>query len=243
MTDASSQKLFVQREWFLIYDSIPPLIANVRVVLLANHTLAVQALAGDEHSGLHEGRGLVLYYSVDGGQTWVTEAPSNRIGHFVEPTVFEFNPGPFKPGTKLIARLEATDRAGNTESLMRDDVGVFVAPANAERLVTSKRSESPPERSRIFAIEWLQGLHDALTAHQDALNAMEQSGSKAVAGADAGAAYSPRQQMVGSRIKDLQWEFQELSAFGIDVAGFRRIEASGVKAAGRGYSTLTLTIP
>jgi hypothetical protein len=97
--DASSGRLLGQRELFLIYDTIPPSITNVRVLLLADHTVAVQGLAGDEHSALHEQRGLLLHYSVNGGSTWSTEVHRNRVGPFTEPTVFEFILGSFAPAT------------------------------------------------------------------------------------------------------------------------------------------------
>lgn len=243
VVDASSREVLRQREWFLTRDTIPPFIANVRAILLADHSLAVQALAGDEHSGLHEQRGLVLHYSTDSGRTWTTETPVNWVGHFIEPTVFEFNSGPFMPGTMVLVRFEARDRAGNTVSVMPHDASIFVAPPNAGRLAIRERSVSQPEKSRLFDIERLQGLRDALRAQQDALRTLEQFAASTVAGLGATGAHTARRGLLTRRIEDLQKERDELSASGIDVGVFRRVERSGVTAAEYGWETLAITIP
>lgn len=243
LVDASSRNVLRQREWFLPYDTIPPFIANVRTILLADHSVAVQALAGDEHSGLHEQRGLVLHYSTDGGLTWTMVMPCNWVGHFVEPTIFEFRLGPFTPGVKVLIRPEARDRAGNTVAVMPKDASVFVAPANGERLAVGARSLRQPEKSRLFAVERLQLMHDALRVQQDALNAIQQTASSAVAGRDAPTSHSTRRRLLTRRIEDLQRELDELRAFGIDVGAFKHVETNGVRAAGRGWTTLAVTVP
>ena len=209
---------------------------------MPDHSLAVQALAGDEHSGLHEQRGLLLHHSADSGRTWITEAPTNRIGHFIEPTIFEFTQGPFTPGVRLLIRLEARDRAGNTSSLTPEDASVFVAPANAERLAVKVRSLSQPEKSPLFDIERLQRLHEALTTQRVALTATEQTATSAVAG-DAMSALSARRLVLIRRIQDLQRELDDLSTLGIDVRAFKPLETGLVKAVGGGWTTLLVTIP
>ena len=243
LVDASSRKVLHQREWFLTFDRIPPVIANVRAILMADHLVAVQALAGDEHSGLHEQHGLLLHHSADSGRTWMTEAPRNRVGHFIEPTVFEFTAGPFTPGVRLLIRLEARDRAGNTTSLSPEDASVFVAPANADRLAVKERSLAQPEKSQLFEVERLQRLHGALTRQRAALTATELTATRAVAGRGTSENRSARRPLLTRRIEDLQTELDKLSALGIDVSAFKRVETAGVKSVGRGWTTLSVTIP
>jgi hypothetical protein len=135
LVDMETGALFQQHEWFQVYDTEPPVVTNYRLVLTADHRVAIQALVGDSGSGVLEATGVTTEYSTDGGRTWSTRAHNYKSGNFVRPTLFEAVLGPFAEGTPVQVRLTAKDTAGNVQSIIPDDASGIAAPPSAEKLL------------------------------------------------------------------------------------------------------------
>lgn len=162
LADPATGRVYRQHEWFEVYDVTPPEISNYRAIMLADHTIAIQALVADQHSGVMEATGVSTEYSVDGGRTWARKAHNYKTGNFVRPTLFETVLGPFPPGTEVWLRMSARDTAGNASMVIPDDATAYLAPAGAEQLVQLAYIFPRTQANPIFEIEELRALSEAV---------------------------------------------------------------------------------
>jgi hypothetical protein len=135
LVDVASGQPLQQHEWFQVYDTEPPHVSNYRLVLTADHHVAIQALVADRGSGVLEATGVVTEFSTNGGRTWAGAAHNYKNGNFVQPTLFEAVIGPFAPGTKVQLRFRARDTAGNSQTVIPDDATGLEAPPAATKLL------------------------------------------------------------------------------------------------------------
>lgn len=137
LVEPSSGLVLQQREWFQVYDTIPPHVSNYRLVYTDDYRLAIQVLVADQGSGVMEATGVTTEYSTDGGRTWSQKAHNYKAGNFVRPTLFETVLGPFNPGTDIQLRITALDTAGNAQTIIPDDAVAAVASPSASELLES----------------------------------------------------------------------------------------------------------
>lgn len=142
-----------QKEWFLAYDTIPPTVADYRLVATTDHKIAIQVLVADQGSGVKEATGVSTQYSTDGGLTWSTKAHNYKAGNFVVPTLFEAVIGPFSPETKLQLRFSAKDTVGNMTTVIPTDAHALRAPAGAEKLLELGHVFPRTQPNAIFYLE------------------------------------------------------------------------------------------
>jgi hypothetical protein len=155
---ASDNSLFQQHEWFQVYDTQPPSVSNYRVVLTADHRVAIQALVADQGSGVLEATGVSTEFSTDGGRTWAKAPHNYKTGNFVRPTLFETYLGPFAPGTSVRLRFTAMDTAGNVQSMVPVDATGLDAPPKAESLIEEAYVFPRTQANAIFDIDTLADL-------------------------------------------------------------------------------------
>ena len=67
LIDDETGQVIQQREWFQVYDTIPPDVSNYRVMLTTDHRVAIEALVGDTYAVL-EATGVQSEY-LDGWRT------------------------------------------------------------------------------------------------------------------------------------------------------------------------------
>lgn len=135
LVDVAKNTIWQQREWFQVYDTIPPTVTDYRLVTTSDHRVAIQVLVSDEGSGVLEATGVTTQFSTNGGLTWAGAAHNYKAGNFVVPTLFEAVIGPFAPGTDLQLRFTALDTARNGTSIIPDAAIGIVAPVGAEKLL------------------------------------------------------------------------------------------------------------
>jgi len=162
LLDQKLGKVYRQHEWFEIYDTVPPTISNYRAVLLKDHTIAIQALVADQHSGVLEATGVSTQFSVDGGKTWAVKAHNYKTGNFVRPTLFETVIGPFPAGTNVMLRFAARDTAGNAAAIIPADSSAFLAPAGAEQLLQMAYIFPRTKPNPLFEVEELRAFAEAV---------------------------------------------------------------------------------
>jgi hypothetical protein len=135
LIDDATGEIVQQREWFQVYDTIPPDISNYRIMMTPDHRVAIEALVGDKGSGVMEATGVQTEYSTDGGRTWSARPHNYTRGNFVTPTTFEAVLGPFAPGTPLQLRFSARDTAGNVQAIVPTDASAVSVGRGAEKLL------------------------------------------------------------------------------------------------------------
>ena len=149
-----SGKVLSLREWFLVADTVPPMVSNYRALVLGNRTIAVQVLVGDPNAGVRP-FGVNTVYSVDGGRTWAVMGMEPRVARTSRLILFEGVVGPFAPGAKLLLGLRATDAAGNRQRALPLDARAFLAPENSERLFGLHQAAAATEGNPLFGWEGL----------------------------------------------------------------------------------------
>lgn len=162
LVDIENNKIFMQNEWFQIYDTKPPVVTDYRLISLNDGTLAIQALVSDEGSGILEATGVSTEFSVDGGKTWARKAHNYKVGNFIRPTLFETVIGPFRKGTDVQLRFTALDTAGNAATIIPADAASFVAPPGANKLLESAYIFPRTQKNPIFEIDQLQEIQNKL---------------------------------------------------------------------------------
>jgi hypothetical protein len=246
LIDVETRRVIQQHEWFQIYDTIQPTVTNYRAVLLADHTLAIQALVADQHSGVLEATGVSTQFSVDGGKTWSGKTHGYKVGNFVRPTLFEAVLGPFAPGTKVLVRLMAVDTAGNAQTAIPADAAAFRAPPTAELLIQQAYVFPRTRANPVFELEKLKQLNVTLQELRS-LNVDVRSidlTKPNPLGVDA-----ERLKEVGldsQRIIDLKDDLTRLADLKFDVAAIQVVPVRRVAALGEPISqrsTLEFTIP
>lgn len=135
LVDVTKNAIWQQREWFQVYDTIPPTVTDYRLVTTADHRIGIQVLVSDKGSGVLEATGVTTQFSTNRGLTWAGASHNYKSGNFVVPTLFEAVIGPFAPGTDLQIRFNALDTAGNGTSVIPDAAIGISAPAGAEKLL------------------------------------------------------------------------------------------------------------
>ncbi|TCA01026.1 hypothetical protein [Rhizobium leguminosarum] len=135
LIEIDKNTIWQQREWFQVYDTIPPTVTDYRLVMTADHRVAIQVLVSDEGSGVLEATGVTTQFSTNGGLTWAGSAHNYKAGNFVVPTLFEAVIGPFASETDLQIRFTALDTARNSTSIIPEAAIGIVAPAGAEKLL------------------------------------------------------------------------------------------------------------
>jgi hypothetical protein len=176
---ADNSSLFQQHEWFQVYDVVPPVISNYKLVNTEDHHIGIQALVTDKDSGVLEATGVVTEFSTDGGHTWAITAHNYKSGNFVKPTLFEAVIGPFVPGTKLMLRMMARDTAGNIQTVIPTEaVGIAPTPTVRQTAMALFRQDYVFPRTRpsaIFALPASQvktfALHRVSMPGDDLINA------------------------------------------------------------------------
>ncbi|TQV88701.1 hypothetical protein [Aliikangiella coralliicola] len=158
LVDMDENRIFMQNEWFQIYDTKPPSVTDYRLISLDDGTLAIQALVSDHGSGILEATGVSTEFSVDGGKTWARKAHNYKVGNFVRPTLFETVIGPFKSGTKVQLRFTAKDTAGNAATIIPEDAVSFFAPPGANQLLENAYIFPRTQKNPIFEIDKLQEI-------------------------------------------------------------------------------------
>ncbi len=159
LVDATTGKVLQQHEWFQVYDTEKPSVSNYRVVMLTDHTIAIQLLAADKGSGILEATGVTTQFSVDQGKTWSTKAHNYKVGNFVRPTLFETVLGPFAPGTKAMIRMTVRDTAGNAQTIIPEDASAFKAPPQAEKLLQQAYIFPRTQQNPLFDLQKLKELN------------------------------------------------------------------------------------
>lgn len=153
LADAKTGKPWQQKEWFLAHDTIPPTVADYRLVATADHRISIQTLVADQGSGVKEATGVSTQYSTDGGLTWATKAHNYKSGNFVVPTLFEVTVGPFAPGTDVQLRFSAKDTVGNVATVIPTDAVAMQAPEGAEKLLELGQVFPRTQPNAIFYLE------------------------------------------------------------------------------------------
>ncbi|UGY16773.1 hypothetical protein HAP48_0004325 [Bradyrhizobium septentrionale] len=153
LVNADTGVVWQQREWFQVFDLIPPVVTDYRLVLTDDRRIAIQALVSDQGSGVLEATGVSTQYSTDGGLTWASKAHNYKAGNFVVPTLFEAVLGPFAPGTDVQIRFNAKDTAGNSSSLIPDAATAVLAPKGAEKLIDLATVFPRTQPNAVFTLE------------------------------------------------------------------------------------------
>lgn len=153
LVDAKSGSPWQQKEWFLAHDTIPPTVADYRLVATADHRISIQTLVADKGSGVKEATGVSTQYSTDGGLTWAAKAHNYKAGNFVVPTLFEVSLGPFAPGTNLQLRFSAKDTVGNVTTIIPSDASAIRAPEGAEKLLEMGHVFPRTQPNALFYLE------------------------------------------------------------------------------------------
>ncbi|WP_313952765.1 hypothetical protein [Accumulibacter sp.] len=153
LVDVNSGTPWQQKEWFLAHDTIPPTVADYRLVATTDHRISIQALVADQGSGVKEATGVTTQYSTDGGLTWAEKAHNYKAGNFVVPTLFEVSLGPFALGTKLELRFTAEDTVGNATTIIPKDASAIRAPAGAEKLLEMGHVFPRTQPNALFYLE------------------------------------------------------------------------------------------
>ena len=153
LVDAKTGSPWQQKEWFLAHDTIPPTVADYRLVATSDHRISIQTLVADQGSGVKEATGVSTQYSTDGGLTWATKAHNYKSGNFVVPTLFEVTLGPFAPGTDLQLRFSAKDTVGNVATVIPTDAVAMRAPDGAEKLIELGQVFPRTQPNAIFYLE------------------------------------------------------------------------------------------
>ncbi|MGH0218494.1 hypothetical protein NKY68_00195 [Sinorhizobium meliloti] len=153
LVNDSTGLIYQQHEWFQVYDTVPPIVADYRIVLTNDHRIAVQVLVADQGSGVLEATGVSTQFSTDGGRTFASRPHNYKAGNFVVPTLFESVLGPFAPNTNVQLRFLAKDTAGNVTSIIPDAATAIKAPQGAERLLDLAYIFPRTQPNAIFALE------------------------------------------------------------------------------------------
>lgn len=153
LVDAHTGSPWQQKEWFLAHDTIPPTVADYRLVATADHRISIQTLVADQGSGVKEATGVSTQYSTDGGLTWAEKAHNYKSGNFVVPTLFEVTLGPFAPGTDVQLRFSAKDTVGNVTTVIPSDATAMRAPEGAEKLIELGQVFPRTQPNAIFYLE------------------------------------------------------------------------------------------
>lgn len=153
LVDTKSGTAWQQKEWFLAHDTIPPTVADYRLVATSDHRISIQTLVADQGSGVKEATGVSTQYSTDGGLTWAVKAHNYKSGNFVVPTLFEVTLGPFAPGTDVQLRFSAMDTVGNVTTVIPNDASAIRAPAGAEKLLELGHVFPRTQPNAIFYLE------------------------------------------------------------------------------------------
>ncbi|MFD2640807.1 hypothetical protein [Pseudomonas japonica] len=162
LVDTKDNSIFLQNEWFQVFDTIPPVVTDYRLVSLDDGRLAIQALVSDQGSGILEATGVSSEFSVDGGKTWARKAHNYKVGNFVRPTLFETVIGPFRKDTTIQLRFTAFDTAGNAATIIPTDASSFVAPPGADELLQNAYVFPRTQKNPIFEIDQLQKIQQNL---------------------------------------------------------------------------------
>lgn len=153
LVDVKSGSPWQQKEWFLAHDTIPPTVADYRLVATADHRISIQTLVADQGSGVKEATGVSTQYSTDGGLTWAVKAHNYKAGNFVVPTLFEVSLGPFAPGTDVQLRFSAKDTVGNVTTVIPNDASAIRAPEGAEKLLEMGNVFPRTQPNALFYLE------------------------------------------------------------------------------------------
>lgn len=153
LVDVSTGTPWQQREWFLAHDTIPPTVADYRLVATTDHRISIQTLVADKGSGVKEATGVSTQYSTDGGLTWAVKAHNYKAGNFVVPTLFEVSLGPFAPGTSIQLRFSAKDTVGNVTTIIPNDASAIRAPEGAEKLLEMGHVFPRTQPNALFYLE------------------------------------------------------------------------------------------
>jgi len=164
VVDMATNSVFQQNEWFQIYDTVPPVVTDYRMVLLDDGQIATQALVSDQGSGILEATGVATEYSTDGGRRWSRTTAAYKNGNFVRPTLFESVMGPFRPGTEVLVRFSARDTAGNETAIIPSDAVAMIAPQGANLLLQTAYLFPRTQRNPIFDIDKLHEIQQNLKA-------------------------------------------------------------------------------
>lgn len=122
LLDAKTNEVLGQHEWFLVYDTKPPFISNVKVTQKEGKII-IEEVVSDPGSGVLEASGVWSDFSTDDGRTYAHITHNYNFGNFVDPTTFRAEIGPFRSGTKVIMHLYASDTAGNVS---RNELGEVI---------------------------------------------------------------------------------------------------------------------
>ena len=238
-------QVYRQHEWFQVFDQIPPEVSNYRAIALPDHTLAIQALVADRHSGVLEATGVTTQFSVDDGKTWAVKAHNYKVGNFIQPTLFETVLGPFAPGTKVQIRITAKDTAGNAQTIIPNDASAFRAPQGSERLIQLAYIFPRTKANPIFEVERLKEL----TAAVKSLNRAGVDITKLnLERTDALPISREKLRQFGydsTRLDDLRHDLQRLNALDLDTDGIVPVPVNRVQSLGQSIlvlSTLEFTI-
>jgi hypothetical protein len=233
LVEAETGKVYRQHEWFQVFDEIPPELSNYRAILLPDHTIAIQALVADRHSGVLEATGVTTQFSVDDGKTWARKAHNYKVGNFVNPTLFETVLGPFAPDTRVQVRITALDTAGNAQTLIPTDATAFKAPAGSEKLIQMAYIFPRTQANPIFEVERLKEL----TAAVRNLNRAGIDVSKLDLRKPSKLGISQtRLRELGydaTRLDDLRVDLQRLNSLDLDTGGILPIETNRVQSLGQ----------
>lgn len=153
LVDAKTGRPWQQKEWFLAHDTVPPTVADYRLVVTADHRISIQTLVADQGSGVKEATGVSTQFSTDGGLTWAEKTHNYKAGNFVVPTLFEVTLGPFAPGTDVQLRFSAKDTVGNVTTVIPSDASAVRAPEGAEKLIELGQVFPRTQPNAIFYLE------------------------------------------------------------------------------------------
>lgn len=238
-------RVYRQHEWFQVHDQIPPEVSNYRAIMLPDHTIAIQALVADRHSGVLEATGVTTEFSVDEGKTWAEKAHNYKVGNFVQPTLFETVIGPFAPNTKVQVRFTAKDTAGNAQTIIPSDVSAFRAPSGSEKLIQLAYVFPRTKANPIFEVERLKELSQAVKSLNRAgvdIRSLDLSRPNALP------LSRERLRQLGydaTRLDDLRQDLQRLNALDLDTDGIVPMPVQRVQSLGQSIlnvSTLQFTV-
>jgi hypothetical protein len=117
LLDAHTHEVLQQHEWFLVHDTQPPFITNVKVAPQDTGHIQMEEMVSDPGSGVLEASGVWSEYSTDDGRTFSQRTHNYTVGNFVDPTTFQTSIGPFRSGTQVMLFLNASDTAGNVQRI------------------------------------------------------------------------------------------------------------------------------
>ena len=245
LVEPTTGSVYRQNEWFEIFDTVPPVISNYRAVLLRDHTVAIQALVSDQHSGVLEATGVSTEYSVDGGRTWARKAHNYKTGNFIRPTLFETVLGPFPAGTDVMLRFTARDTAGNTSSIIPSDATAFAAPPGAEQLIQMAYVFPRLRPNPVFQVEQLRVLSASIRSARARgldLRRMRRQDFAAIGLSENRLA---ELGMDDTRLSDLASDLERLGLTSLDFGQIAPVAVTRVTAAGESVmpvNTIQLTI-